>query len=351
MRSIQKSHDLWAYFPASSLSLLFHTKNENNPQHQKRLQDAIQRAQFLQPTSRLLSLSGKVQSKEKVMRKQNSPFCSRWLAGFIFLFSASLVSAQEPNDTNVITTPLKIDSIIQHEDSVNLYRINRTYLKSYWTDFKGVASAPFHWKGKNWKTFGLLMGTTGILLAFVDEPAREMILRNRNEFLNSASDVVYPLGNRFPPLLLSGMYLTSIITKDRKLEHSSLSIARSLGISTVFYMAAKSVIRRERTGRTDDPYLFAPPFSRRGYTSFPSGHANTAFSVATAFVMEYKHKKWVPWVAYSVAALTALGRMYEDRHWSSDVLIGSAMGHFITKTIYRLEEKRRGKTRKTVSMH
>lgn len=281
---------------------------------------------------------------------QRSPFFPIWLAGIIILFSTIPVSAQEPNDTNTITTPVKIDSIIQHTDSARLYRINRTYLKSYWTDFKGVASAPFHWEGKDWKKFAVIMGTTSILLAFVDEPAREMILRNRNEFLNSASDVVYPLGNRFPPLLLSGMYLTSIITKDRKLEHASLSVARSLGISTLFYVATKSVIRRERTGRTDDPYLFALPFSKKGYTSFPSGHANTAFSVATAFVMEYRHKKWVPWVAYSIATLTALGRMYEDRHWSSDILIGSVMGHFITKTVYRLEEKRRGEKRKVVPL-
>ena len=260
-------------------------------------------------------------------------FCS-------LLFFYSTVKCQQTQDTVVSGTQDIRGSFTTKEDSLKLYRINGRYLKAYWLDIKGVASSPFRWRDKDWAKFGAIAGTTAILFFAADKPVRETILSNQNEFSNSVAEVAYPLGNRFPPLLISGMYLTGVILKDRKMEHSSLSIAKSLAVSTLFYTASKSLIRRQRPTRTDDPYLFAAPFSGKGYTSFPSGHANTAFSVATAFALEYEHKKWVPWVSYSLATLTAISRMYQDRHWASDVLIGSAMGHFITRTIYKLERDR-----------
>lgn len=274
------------------------------------------------------------------MRKRNTGLLQRFTLAIFSILHAVIVYSQTTDSITAAAHGVDTNRT-QAADSQQLYRINGAYLKTYWSDFKGVASAPFRWRGKEWAKFAAIAGATGILYATADKPIREMIQRNRNEFLSSASEVVYPLGNRFPPVLISGMYLAGVITKNRKLEHSSLNIAKSLAISTLFYTASKSVIRRQRPTRTDDPHLFAAPFSGDGYTSFPSGHANTAFSVATAFAHEYKGHKWVPWVAYSLATLTALGRMYQDRHWSSDVLIGSAMGHFITKTIYRLERERK----------
>ena len=226
-------------------------------------------------------------------------------------------------------------------DTANYYyRINGRYLKTYWTDLKHVVSRPLHWQGKDWKNFALVTGSAGVLFATADKPLREMMLRNQKEVFSSAAEVFYPLGNRFPPLLLTGMYVTSIVTKNRKLEHSTLSIARGLAISTAVYTGFKVLMRRQRPTRTDDPYLFVAPFTGNGYTSFPSGHANTAFSVATGFALQYKDSKWVPWAAYSLATLTSIARMYQDRHWSSDVIIGAAIGHFVTKTVYRFENKR-----------
>ena len=136
------------------------------------------------------------------------------------------------------------------------------------------------------------------------------------------------------------MYVAGVVTKNRRLEHNSLIIAKSLAISTLVYMGTKAVIRRERPYRTDNSHKFTTPFSKNTYTSFPSGHADTAFSVATGFAMQYKHIKWVPWVAYTIAGLTSLSRVYQDRHWASDVIIGAAIGHYVTKTIIRMDNKK-----------
>ena len=138
----------------------------------------------------------------------------------------------------------------------------------------------------------------------------------------------------------------SIITKNRRLEHNTLMITKSLVISTVFYTATKAVLRRERPDKTDNSHKFTTPFRKNDFTSFPSGHANTAFSVATGFAMQYRHLKWVPWVAYSLAGLTSLSRIYQDRHWASDVIIGSAIGHYVTKTVIRAENRKLDRKKK-----
>lgn len=221
------------------------------------------------------------------------------------------------------------------------YRINGAYLKTYWHDFKHVATAPVHWKGRQWGKFAAIAGATGLVMLTLDEPVQQIMIHNQEEALKTSSEIFYPLGNRFPPLLLTGMYVTSLITNNRRMEHATLSVAKSLAISTVFYTASKSLIRRQRPTRTEDPYDFVPPFTNKGYTSFPSGHTNTAFAVATAFSLEYNDKKWVPWIAYSLATLTAVSRVYDNRHWFSDIIIGASVGHFVTKAIYRQEYKRR----------
>jgi membrane-associated phospholipid phosphatase len=67
--------------------------------------------------------------------------------------------------------------------------------------------------------------------------------------------------------------------------------------------------------------------------SFPSGHTSTAFAAAAAVTEETSH--WWPrstWyigpIMYGGATLVGLSRMYHNRHWASDVVLGAAIGTF-----------------------
>lgn len=261
------------------------------------------------------------------------------LAG-CFLFSAELYAQDSTASVDTSVQVTINDTVPREIDSVPYYRINGRYLKSYLASAKDVISAPGRWDGNDWKEFGIVAGTAGIMFAGLDKPVRRLFQSNLTTFSDGVEDVFYPLGNRVPPLLLTGMYVASVITRNKRLEHNSLMIAKSLAISTLVYMGTKAVIRRERPFRTDNSRKFTTPFSKNTYTSFPSGHTNTAFSVATGFAIQYKHIKWVPWVAYTIASLTSISRIYQDRHWASDVIIGAAIGHYVTKTILRMENKK-----------
>lgn len=58
--------------------------------------------------------------------------------------------------------------------------------------------------------------------------------------------------------------------------------------------------------------------------SFPSGHTATAFTGAELMRIEYGN--WIGLAGYLVAGTVAALRIYNDRHWLSDVLGGAGIG-------------------------
>ena len=69
------------------------------------------------------------------------------------------------------------------------------------------------------------------------------------------------------------------------------------------------------------------------YSSFPSGHATAAFAAAAAVTAETS--RWWPKstiliapAMYGGATVVALTRMYDNKHWASDVVLAAAIGTF-----------------------
>lgn len=71
------------------------------------------------------------------------------------------------------------------------------------------------------------------------------------------------------------------------------------------------------------------------FHSFPSGHTATAFAAAEFMRQEYKDQSpWYGIAGYSVAAATGAFRMYNNKHWFSDVVAGAGIGILSTKLAY-----------------
>lgn len=74
-----------------------------------------------------------------------------------------------------------------------------------------------------------------------------------------------------------------------------------------------------------------------GFNSFPSGHTATAFMGAELLYQEYKEKSiWYGISGYIVATGTGAFRMYNNRHWLTDVVAGAGIGILSTKAAYWL---------------
>jgi membrane-associated phospholipid phosphatase len=65
--------------------------------------------------------------------------------------------------------------------------------------------------------------------------------------------------------------------------------------------------------------------------SFPSGHSIAAFSVATVFARRYPTHRWLPYVAYGLAATVGFSRVSLSAHFPSDVFLGAALGVAVSR--------------------
>lgn len=69
--------------------------------------------------------------------------------------------------------------------------------------------------------------------------------------------------------------------------------------------------------------------------SFPSGHTANAFAGAEFLYQEYKNvSPWIGVAGYAVATGTGFFRIYNNRHWLSDVVMGAGIGILTTKIAY-----------------
>lgn len=74
--------------------------------------------------------------------------------------------------------------------------------------------------------------------------------------------------------------------------------------------------------------------------SFPSGHTAIAFVAAEFMRMEYKDvSPWYGVAGYAIATATGYLRMYNNKHWFSDVVAGAGIGIASTKLAYWLYPK------------
>ncbi|MCW3118392.1 MAG: hypothetical protein JWM28_2474 [Chitinophagaceae bacterium] len=76
------------------------------------------------------------------------------------------------------------------------------------------------------------------------------------------------------------------------------------------------------------------------YYSFPSGHTANAFAGAEFMWQEYKNvSPWLGASGYLMAAATGYLRIYNNKHWLSDIVAGAGIGIASTKLAYWLYPK------------
>lgn len=140
-------------------------------------------------------------------------------------------------------------------------------------------------------------------------------------------------GRQGIPLIAGGAYFMGAVLDNGKLKNIGI-ISIYSGLATqIVTDAFKKSINRTRPSNSEDPY----EFGKEGMSMF-SGHASGAFSMATVISEIYKDKPLVPYLAYGLATVVAYSRVYENKHWASDVIGGAVIGHLVTKIIMRTME-------------
>jgi len=135
--------------------------------------------------------------------------------------------------------------------------------------------------------------------------------------------------------MAAAMYLVSRKTGDKKARETGFLAAEAIGHSQLVTLGLKYISQRERPLDYKENHHSGPAFWKGG-DSFPSGHASSSFATATIFAYEYgRDHKWVPFVAYGLASVVAASRLSAQKHWVSDIFVGSTMGFMIGRFTYK----------------
>lgn len=220
-----------------------------------------------------------------------------------------------------------------------------SYIKSYWHSGLTVLGQPLHYDWKDWTVFGGVAAAT--TLAFVyDDEIYDYIDKT---FTNSQSNTISQYSDIYGEELfivpsIAVTYAIGAIDKNQRLKNMSLATLQSFIFAEVASAGIKVLTCRERPDAnsqqsTANSQIWLGPFATFESTSFVSGHATRAFALATTVAGFYPEKKWLGIVSYSLATATSLGRVISEEHWTSDVIVGAALGYFIGCGVVKFNEK------------
>jgi len=221
---------------------------------------------------------------------------------------------------------------LKGETSTSENKLNMDYLKQFGRDTFSVVSSPAHWKGKKVFTLAAVVGTGALFFAF-DQRIKEWVDSNNTGLFDDIWESVTNSGNGvFLGGLLASYYIVGEIFKLNNMRKIALLGVESFLISGALVAVLKYSIGRARPYSGESRASFHPFSSTSSHYSFPSGHASSAFSVATV-IAEHSKEFLIDVVAYGMASLVAMSRIHKNKHWVSDTIIGSAIGFFVGKKI------------------
>jgi len=215
------------------------------------------------------------------------------------------------------------------------HKLNKEFFLRFGKNFKETLFSPKDWRKRDFLTFSAVLGT-GTLIYIFDQEIQDWVQDQRTSTSGDVSTVVRKLGEGpFLIGLIGGLYATGEFAKNNSLRKTALLSLESWLTSGFVVWVFKVVAGRARPSTGDSKDNFHMFSGKSRFHSFPSGHSASAFAVATT-IADQTENIVVDIFVYSLATSVAFSRVHDNKHWLSDVFLGSAIGYFVAKKICAL---------------
>ena len=190
-------------------------------------------------------------------------------------------------------------------------------------------------KGHHWLPALFITGGTAVFLA--TDPQTMPHFRQTTDFHDFNRVLGTTATGAAIAVVPAVFYGVGLLRHNSYDQGSALFAGEAVADDVVLMVVIKAITRRQRpterpvAGPYNDTFFHSNGSIFGKGTSFPSGHAMMAFSVATVFARRYRQHRWVPYLAYAAASAIAFARVTTGSHFPADAFVGSALGFVIAR--------------------
>jgi membrane-associated phospholipid phosphatase len=193
---------------------------------------------------------------------------------------------------------------------------------------------------------GAVLATSAVALIPADAHIAREFRRpgpQTSAFLRHSADGAEMIASPGALIFGGSLYAVGLVARKRSIADFGWHTLEALVVSGQVTTAMKGVFGRSRpyaaNGDARD-FEWGGGFGSSTRRSFPSGHTSMAFTFASVVAEETSHRwprahRFVAPVAYAAATSVGLARMYNDKHWASDVALGAAIGTLSGRFVVR----------------
>jgi membrane-associated phospholipid phosphatase len=228
-------------------------------------------------------------------------------------------------------------SALAQSDSADC-RVNKEYVKSYFSDGFKLIKSPAKWKKNDLFFTGAVMSSATLAYVY-DREISDYFEKRQNKTLTDLNTYFFdPYGKMIYTIpIMGGFYIYGHFADSRKERAVAMDLVKASFYSGVIALGVKHAAHRARPYQTSpkNPYKYSGPFENFDNTSLFSMHTASAFSFAAVISQHYPSKKLLAATLYSIATLEGLSRIYIQKHYASDVIIGAAIGYAVGRFVVK----------------
>ena len=184
-------------------------------------------------------------------------------------------------------------------------------------------------------------GVVGLTYVY-DGNIRGKVQGIKSRTLDKASDAGDIIGNPFLHLGLAAVvYGGGIVADSPKYKELGEMLGESVMLADATTFVLKQAIGRGRPFATNDKGSFRPFQFKTDYDSMPSMHTSSSFAMAS--VLAATSENFLAKLSYYAAAtFVGFSRIYQEKHWASDVILGAAVGELCGRVVTRYHGEHSG---------
>jgi len=175
-------------------------------------------------------------------------------------------------------------------------------------------------------------GALALTYAF-DTQIHDKLTARSNRSMNRAAEAGSLTGDPYLHLGLAAVvYGGAILADSAKWKETGEMMGEALILADAATLIIKESSGRGRPAATSLKDDFKPFGFQRDYDSLPSMHTSSSFALASVLAAT-SDSIAMKAAYYGAATFVGFSRMYQNKHWASDVLLGAVLGELCGRVV------------------